>query len=132
MGGFPPQPGYPAQQGLPPQPGYPAAAPGSAAPSMTPGYPGGQGMPAYGQQPMQQAMGGAYQQQPMDPYQQQVMQGYQQPAMQPGMPGGYQQQAMQGYQQPVAGSTLWVSRASAERGRRISWSNLSAVGSRTS
>ncbi len=103
MGGFPPQPGYPAQQGVPPQPGYPAAAPGSAAPPMTPGYPGGQGMPGYGQQPMQQAMGGAYQQPPMDPYQQQVMQGYQQPAMQPSMPGGYQQQAMQGYQQPVAG-----------------------------
>ena len=103
MGGFPPQPGYPVQQGLPPQPGYPAAAPGSTASPMAPGYPGGQGMPAYGQQPMQQAMGGAYQQQPMDPYQQQAMQGYQQPAMQPGMPGGYQQQAMQGYQQPVAG-----------------------------
>ena len=102
MGGFPPQPGYPGAQSLPPQPGYPAAAPGSAAPQITPGYPGGQVMPGYGQQPMQQAMGGAYQQQSMDPYQQQVMQGYQQPAMQPGMPGGYQQQAMQGYQQPMA------------------------------
>ena len=100
MGGFPPQPGYPSQQGLPPQPGYPAAAPGSAAPPIAPGYPGGQGMTGYGQQPMQQAMGGY--QQPVDPYQQQLMQNYQQPAMQPGMPAGYQQQAMQGYQQPMA------------------------------
>ena len=95
MGGFPPQPGFPAQQGLPPQPGYPAAAPGSATPPMAPGYPGGQ--------PMQQAMAGAYQQQPMDAYQQQTMQGYQQSAMQPGVPAGYQPTMMQGHQQSMAG-----------------------------
>lgn len=98
MGGYPPQPGYPAQQGLPPQPGYPAAAPGAVALGMPGGYPP-QTMTGYPQQgmPMQQAQG--YQQQPMDPYQQQAMQGYQQQPAQQAVAGGYQQ-PVQGYQQP--------------------------------
>lgn len=98
MGGYPPQPGYPAQQGLPPQPGYPSAAPGMAAQAPAPGYPP-QGMQGYGQQPMQPGM----YQQPMDLYQQQAMQGYQQQPMQQAAMGGYQQPAVQGYQQPVQG-----------------------------